>query len=781
MTKTILILAANPVGEAELSVCSELRQLRNVLQPKFEVQLSLDTSWDDFNEEIRKHKPDIVHFVGHGRSEDGLVLEGAGGVTGDRLAALFALFPQVDCVVMNACQTERVAMEIHRHVRCVIGMSQSIADQAAREFALGFYQGLLEEKGYEWAFEYGKVRISSAIGRMQPSLLIRDEVVAIVDLESPIGRMSLRDDSLEVGEMAPIAAQNFKGKIHKSFISLFGNRQAPIGTDWDWATQVLEVQLIQIQTRLTDVLLEDQLLTIDAVERLDFVGRSPLTPMRQLEVKGKKVVSVDPDRMMIELFERKDIKGKLLILGRPGAGKSTALLNLAKELVEGAISNPRTVIPVIFELSAWKDDGQSIEAFLIEQLYENLGGNRKSGIYETWLEQRLLLPLLDGLDELGIERQRKCTIKLNEFAKTYPQIVVCCRVREFENVGIKLNELRGSIVLQPLSNQQIQDYLVMVNQSELWEQILDTPEMLRMLEPDEEGEPGLLQVPLFISIATMIYDQTLPFRTKGELFEAYIDRQLSFDVRNCDRSGKESAGRNWAFETMEGEFDRAAVIHSLSWLAKQLQERHQVDLLIEQMQPSWLSPVAKRRYRRVVGLIGGLIIGLIAGLIVGLIFDPIIGVIVGLIFGLVVGLIVGPMIGLDDIRPVEGFRISRSRFMQREILHGLKQWLIAGLVAGLTFGLIFGLLFERIRDVSLRLIFGLIIGLVGGSIAGLIIGLIGGLTQDLKVRLNSNQGIWNSLQSVIWITILSYPMAIIFVMIGPIAIEFVEKLTPFPV
>lgn len=195
MIKTILILAANPSDKTELSVYAELKALRNLLQPRFNVELSLQTGWDDFNEELLRCNPDIVHFVGHGKSQDGLILEDVGGngagVTGDRLSALFSLFPQVECVVMNACWTERVAVEIHRHVRCVIGMSQSIADQSAREFALGFYQGLLEKKGYEWAFKYGKGRISGASGRMQPSLFIRDEVVAIVDWENPGRKMLL--------------------------------------------------------------------------------------------------------------------------------------------------------------------------------------------------------------------------------------------------------------------------------------------------------------------------------------------------------------------------------------------------------------------------------------------------------------------------------------------------------------------------------------------------------------------------------------------------------------
>ena len=401
--------------------------------------------------------------------------------------------------------------------------------------------------------------------------------------------VDLKDSQLQQVQAGrdSIAAQNSQVTINKSFISWFGDRQVSTGMDWDWAARVLASQLTDIRKRLKDVLLEDQLLLIDAEERLDFVGRSPLASMRQLNV-GRSVETVNPDRLMIEMFGRKDVGGKLLILGRPGAGKTTALLGLAEQLVCGAIANPRTVIPVIFELSAWKNDGQSIKDFLIEQLYDNVGGNRKSRIYETWLEQRLLLPLFDGLDELGTVRQRKCTEKLNEFAQTYSQVVVCCRVKEFENVGIKLNGLNGSIVLQPLSDQQIQDYLVTVDRSGLWQQIVNTPEMALMLEPNEDGEPGLLRVPLFISIAAMIYDEEQSFRNKGDLLEKYIERQLSFDVRKGDRSDKRFVGRKWAFKTHAQEPTMTEVSYSLTWLADQLQKHNQIDLFLEKIQPNWI-------------------------------------------------------------------------------------------------------------------------------------------------------------------------------------------------
>jgi hypothetical protein len=78
-----------------------------------------------------------------------------------------------------------------------------------------------------------------------------------------------------------------------------------------------------------------------------------------------------------------------------------------------------------------------------------------------------------------------------------------------------------------------------------------------------------------------------------------------------------------------------------------------------------------------------------------------------------------------------------------------------GLIGGLIFGLIFGLI--------LGLIFGLILGLIFGLIGGLFFKLIDWLKQELQLQSRPNQGIWNSFQSLLWTTALSYPFCILLV------------------
>ncbi|WOD38869.1 NACHT domain-containing protein [Nodosilinea sp. E11] len=619
--------------------------------------------------------------------------------------------------------------------------------------------------------------------------------------EQSIGDSQIEDSQVQLtqAEGDAVSFQNSHDNrvtINNTILRLFGQPVAP-EVDWDWATRLLEQkQLPDIRKRLTDTLgRERQLMAVALQEQLGWVGRSPLESERTLQVQGKDQGSLDPGQLLIETFGRDDIAGKLLILGTPGAGKTTALLSLAEQLVCGALAKPKTVIPVLFELSTWRKDNQSIRDWLIEQLYEQHNGNRRAKLYEQWLDQQVLLPLLDGLDELGFERQQKCTQKLNEFARQYPKLVVCCRVKEFAQASIKLKELRGAVCLKPLSDEQIQAYLE-TRRSPLWSVIKSSPTLQTFLKPTAEGDPGLLRIPLFVTLAASAYNPQHPFRTKADLLNQYVDRQLSPEVRESDRRSNLKK-RDWAYTTPELEPNWRQIERTLSWLAGQLQQTNTVDILIEQIQPSWLeSKEARRQYRLVVWLIVGLINGLLSGLIIGpigkLISGPMIGLIAGLIGGLVIGLfsnliggmVLGLITGLSDIKPVEAFKVSMTYEVQQKVFKFLRWSLIFGIVGGLMFGLIVGLISGLVFELMFGLIGGLMFGLIGGLIVGLIdgllfgliggliVGLIYGLKQDLQLQLRSNQGIWNSLQSFLWTTLLSYPLVVVLVfgILGPFVI-----------
>jgi len=182
MTK-VLILAANPKGTSPLRLDQELRDIAEGLQraqkrDQFTLQQHLAVRPRDIQRAMLDFNPQIVHFSGHGAGEEGLVFENEIGqpklVSGDALAGLFELFAdQIECVVLNGCYSEVQANALAQHINYVIGMSKAIGDQAAIEFAIGFYDALGAGRPIEFAYKLGcsAIRMAGIEEHLTPVLL----------------------------------------------------------------------------------------------------------------------------------------------------------------------------------------------------------------------------------------------------------------------------------------------------------------------------------------------------------------------------------------------------------------------------------------------------------------------------------------------------------------------------------------------------------------------------------------------------------------------------------
>lgn len=197
MTKhTILFLAANPFGTKRLALDQEARAIQQELERSgHRDQFELVTRWAvqplDLLRELRRLKPTIVHFSGHGsqgyrvagpsdgphrdvvgavdassgEQKDGLVFQGEDGwpklVSTAALEDTFgAAGSSVKLVVLSACYSEPHAAALVARVDCVVGLASSIDDTTARAFAIGFYGGLGDGDPVGAAFWQGRAATS---------------------------------------------------------------------------------------------------------------------------------------------------------------------------------------------------------------------------------------------------------------------------------------------------------------------------------------------------------------------------------------------------------------------------------------------------------------------------------------------------------------------------------------------------------------------------------------------------------------------------------------------
>lgn len=160
----ILALSASPTNTDHLRLDVEMRGIREELEralyrDRFALIREEAVRVDDLSRVMLKHKPDVVHFSGHGTGSQGLVLEDDRGkaqlVATEALSRLFQWARNtVKCVFLNACLSEEQALAIHQHIDCVIGMRQAVGDTAAIKFAAKFYQALLDGEAYQSAYDY---------------------------------------------------------------------------------------------------------------------------------------------------------------------------------------------------------------------------------------------------------------------------------------------------------------------------------------------------------------------------------------------------------------------------------------------------------------------------------------------------------------------------------------------------------------------------------------------------------------------------------------------------
>jgi MinD-like ATPase involved in chromosome partitioning or flagellar assembly len=432
--------------------------------------------------------------------------------------------------------------------------------------------------------------------------------------------------------------------------------------------------------------------------------------------------------------------GRLLILGAPGSGKTTALLELTRHLLSQADYDAAQPMPVVFNLSSWAEHQQPLTDWLVEELHHSYDVPWQIAKY--WVDNDSILPLLDGLDELAKGSLEACISAISEFQRTkhFGELVVCSRTEEYQILATRL-QLEDAIVLQPLTPQQIYRYLDTVGPP-----LAD----VRAALAADDSLWELADSPLMLNVMTLAYQARTAdaLRTTGTLKQRQTQLFADYTERMFER--RPIIGRRYTKEQAKRWLCR---------LASSMRAHNQSEFNLDRLQPDWLASPAQRRLvtllpALVSGLVGGLLIWLVFWLVVGPVadwiarsgfrlgagvgFGPDARVGAGLVAGLVFALIA--VTGGRDIEPVRPLAWPWLGWGG-----GLGAGLVAGLLAGPVAGLVVGLLalgggrvYELIRGARKRVGWswqGLFAELGFGLVIGLIVGLLSGLVARRDVPL----------------------------------------------
>jgi DNA polymerase III delta prime subunit len=384
----------------------------------------------------------------------------------------------------------------------------------------------------------------------------------------------------------------------------------------------------------------------------------------------------------------------LLILGAPGTGKTTLLLELAQDLLDRAERDETHPIPVVFNLSSWPVRRLTLDRWLVAELNERDDVPKR--IAQRWVAAEQILPLLDGLDEVAVEHRQECGEAINNFRRDHGllPIVVCSRIADYKALGTKLR-LRTAVEVQPLTRAEVNGYL---------EQIGDRGRTLRAALKQDLSFLELLETPLMLWVAMLAY-QNAPVGFSSEdsfeqqsrlLFANFVDAM--FNRRSA-----------------ETRYTQQESISSLCWLASALKRNGQTIFYLDSLSEAWL-PTKTQKWLSWVGTVVacGIFCGLI-GALIGVAMSGLSDWAYGLIFGLIPGIVIGLVIGLMFVLIIplakpRPFGVAQLRLadMRSQGPKAMRVGFGSGLVFGVMFLVLVGWVASLLATLAAALIGGLL-------------------------------------------------------------------------
>ncbi|MGH3251511.1 MAG: NACHT domain-containing protein [Trebonia sp.] len=492
-----------------------------------------------------------------------------------------------------------------------------------------------------------------------------------------------------------------------------------------------------------------------------------------------------------ERFYKHISTGRLVIVGEPGYGKTLLAIQLVLQILHARtkVDPPGKKLPVPVSVAGWDGD-EDLPTWLAKRLKEEW--HLSPAIGRALIRRHLILPVLDGLDEVGARRDENERLKrqlsvLRRLNSSYGAtrgnqpvpIIMTCRTEDYR----PLRKAEGGLVnaavvaVQPLNRILVMNYLSTRFDPARTVHSTDGAQWLEFVRKVGDGPEGnlekCLQSPWFLSLAISACRAGEATVVQLEKFQdlAILEGFLTASsisaatqlhprgVRTLDSVAKEET-RQKRLEGPDSQYDPEEVRMWLTTLADHLdwQARNGLSSTSIDLLTFWRVAEAKGDYPRLIHTCIGVFGGILAGTLGGEFGDGVVGLTImtftvagGIGFGLWAGLRRNPQpsrVTLPQVSDSRG-RIVISLAIIIALLGGIGGYLIGrsaaigvseGVSAGFATLVSAGLGDSRVKVLQPRdalrtdLGFGVTLGIVYVALGGLPGGLTGGILSHLHLN-----------------------------------------------
>ncbi len=272
---------------------------------------------------------------------------------------------------------------------------------------------------------------------------------------------------------------------------------------------------------------------------------------------------------MADIF--REGRGRLLLLGAPGAGKTTLMIQLVLELLD----SEQDSMPVLLNLATWSWGFISLETWLKEILPAELGVSNRYA--SEIIQQNRLILLFDGFDEIKEDERESCIAAIKRYSEdSTRQYAISSRIEEYKQIA-KDAPVESQIEVGPLSLDQLQKEL-----QRLWSDPVNPERGARLLwNAIQENEllQKVVETPFYFNALQILFSGSntwaelqITADSVEEMQDQITARFVQYELDGAREKYPSKKSSNW-----------------LSFLASGMEKRNMVVFELTDLQYRWFS------------------------------------------------------------------------------------------------------------------------------------------------------------------------------------------------